>query len=298
MTLWYELAAKVPPALVEQVSRVLREASPGGIAVEEPVDLLGPEKGFTVRTEEAVTLKAYVPVGELGAVIVDKLRHRMESFPGVEIVAKPVQQADWETSWREFFGVVDPGGRVVVVPSWIDHEAPSGVLVLRIDPGQAFGTGHHETTRLCLAALEGAISPGDRFLDIGTGSGILSIAAIRLGAESGVALDTDPIAVEVARANCATNSVAERVQISLGTLDGSDGDKFDVVVANVFADPLIRMAPAFALVVRSAGRLILSGVVASDSGRVLDAMASVGFQCQAMRYESDWCALEFSAENG
>ncbi|MCE7928499.1 MAG: 50S ribosomal protein L11 methyltransferase [Dehalococcoidia bacterium] len=290
--LWFEITARVPPAQAEAVSAVMRDISPGGITVEEPVDILGPELGYRVRPGEPLLVRAYLPASELGAVLTEELRRAMEAFPAVELVAKPIHQQDWAVSWREFFGVVDYGGRILVVPSWIDHEAAPGQVTIRLDPGQAFGTGHHETTRLCLAALEDSIANGMAVLDVGTGSGILAIAAIRLGAASVAAVDVDPIAAEVARANCIANGIGAEVSINVGALEASHPGRYDVVVANISTPANTALAAVFGNVVRPGGRLILSGILAPDAAAVREAMAAHGLALSAMRHERDWCLLE------
>lgn len=293
MTLWYRLSASAPRDQQDAVVGIMMQVAPGGLEIEESVELLGPEQGVRVREDEPVTVHAYLPAGELGAVLIDDLRHLIKTLPNVELIAKPIYQEDWAVSWREFFGAVDPGGRIIVVPSWIEHEVPPGKLALRVDPGQAFGTGHHETTRLCLLSLDDHIREGSEFLDVGTGSGILSMAALLLGAKGGVALDIDPAAVEVARGNLEQAGVSHRIELSRGSLDADHGRTYDCVVANIFADPLIEMAPAFARAVRPEGVLIVSGVLAEDGQRVADAMADAGLTLLAFRYEGEWCAIDF-----
>ena len=164
--LWYEITAQTPPALVEAVSAIMREAAPGGLAVEEPVDLLGPEEGFALREGEPVALRVYLPASELGAVLTQRLRDALADFAEVELTARPLYEQDWAVSWREFFGPVE-AGRIAIVPSWVEYEAAPDQLIVRLDPGQAFGTGHHETTRLCLAALDETVQAGAHVLDIG-----------------------------------------------------------------------------------------------------------------------------------
>jgi ribosomal protein L11 methyltransferase len=298
--LWFEITAVVGArAEVEGVAEVMRGVAPGGVTVEEPVDILGPEEGFRVRPGEAVLVRAYLPSSELGAILVEQLRTRMhEAFPAVELVAKPLYEEDWAVSWREFFGVVDYGGRIVIVPSWLADEAPPGRLAIRLDPGQAFGTGHHETTRLCLAALEGCVRPGVRVLDVGTGSGVLAIASVLLGAGEVEAVDVDPVAAEVARANCAANGVAGRVRVRAGTLDEGAGGGFDVVVANISAAANAALAGAFARATAPGGRLVLSGLLTSDRARVTEAMTAAGFALEAVRVERDWCLGEFRRDEG
>lgn len=290
--LWFEITAKTPPALVEAVAEVVRGGSPGGISIEEPVDILGPEQGFRVRGGEPVLIRAYLPSSELGAVLVDDLRRAMEAFPSVEVTARPIYQEDWEVSWREFFGVVETGGRVVVVPSWVEHTPKPGEIVVQLDPGQAFGTGHHETTRLCLGFLDGLVRAGSTVLDIGTGSGILAIAAVKLGAAQVDAVDIDPIAAEVAARNCAANGVADRVAVRAGRVEPETVGSYDLVVANISPDANIGLAPVFERAVRPGGDLLLSGVLEPDIPRVRAAVEPRGFAHVETRLERDWAAIQ------
>jgi ribosomal protein L11 methyltransferase len=222
----------------------------------------------------------------------------MEAFPSVELVARPIYEQDWAVSWREFFGVVETGGRVVIVPSWVEHEAAPGEIAIRLDPGQAFGTGHHETTRLCLRALDELVTPGMDVLDVGTGSGVLAIAAVKLGAAHVTAIDIDPIAAEVAVANCRTNGVGDRVGISAGQLTEETDGQYDLIVANISPQANIPLASAFAQLAKPGGSLLLSGILLSDAARVTAAMAATGFRRTAVRHEQDWCLLEFRAKDG
>lgn len=289
--LWFEITAQVPPMLVEEVSELVRLAAPGGITLEEPVDILGPEKGFRVRGGEPVLVRAYLPSSELGAVLTEDLRRSMEAYPAVQLTARPIYEQDWAVSWREFFGVVDTGGRAVIVPSWVEHEVRPGQVAIRLDPGQAFGTGHHETTRLCLAALDTLARPGITMLDVGTGSGVLSIAAVKLGVPRVVAIDIDPIAAEIARRNCDENAIGEEVAISAGVLTTSHEGRYELVVSNISTDANIGLAASFGTVVQPAGDLVLSGILAPDARRVIGAMQPHGFELVAMSHERDWCLI-------
>jgi len=294
--LWFEITARVPPGQVEAVAGLMRDVAPGGVTIEEPIDILGPEMGFRVRSGESLLVRVYLPSSELGAVLTEDLRRAMEAFPAVELVAKPIYEQDWAVSWREFFGVVETGGRLVIVPSWIDHEPRLGQIPIRLDPGQAFGTGHHETTRLCLAALEDTVRPGMEVLDVGTGSGILAIAAIKLGASSVEALDIDPIAVEVARANCDANGVAAAVSITAGQLTAGHPGRYDLAVSNISTPANTALAPVFGVVVKPGGALILSGILEPDAEAVTAAMSQAGFSQTGRRLERDWCAIELRRE--
>ncbi len=290
--LWYEITAETPPALVEAVAAIMREAAPGGLTVEEPVDLLGPEEGFAVRPDEPVALRVYLPASELGAVLTQRLREDLAGYPEVELTARPLYEQDWSVSWREFFGPVE-AGRIAIVPSWVEYEAPPGQLIVRLDPGQAFGTGHHETTRLCLAALDESVRPGAHVLDIGAGSGILSIAVAKLGAGRVDAFEIDPIAAEVARANCEANGVAERVRVH-GGFPGEGTPMADLAVANVSARADIELAGALAASLKPSGRLIASGFLASDRDEVVAALSEHGLSLTDEREERDWALLVFA----
>jgi ribosomal protein L11 methyltransferase len=291
--LWFEITASVRPADIEAVSELMRRVSPQGITVEEPFDALGPEMGFKVRRGEPVAVRAYLPSSELGAVLTQQLRESMVAFPDVELIARPIYEQDWEVAWRDFFGTVEVG-RVTIVPSWIDHEAEPSQVIIRLDPGRAFGTGHHETTRLCLHALQDAVRPGCSVLDVGTGSGILAVAAAKLGAGLVDGVDIDPIAIGVARENCAANDLKGSVSLRAGALDADSIEhRYDVVVANISSQANTALAPVFAANVADGGRLILSGVLSSDARAVRAAMEAEAFHLTAMRHESDWSLSEF-----
>lgn len=291
--LWFEITASVPEGEVEAVAALMRDAAPGGVTVEEPIDILGPEMGYRVRGGEPVLVRAYLPSSELGAILTEDLRRAMEDYPSVELTARPIYEEDWAVSWREFFGVVETGGRIVVAPSWIEHEPAGGQIVIRLDPGQAFGTGHHETTRLCLKALDELVMPGMRVLDVGTGSGILAIAAVKLGAGEVHALDIDPVAAEVARANCAENGVEGRVSVATGLLDERYTGPYDLIVANISTDANIGLASQFARLAAPGGLLVLSGILDAHEGRVREAMEGAGFDWRDSAFERDWALLRF-----
>ncbi len=292
-TLWYEITATTPAALAEAVAAAMRDIVPGGVTVEEPYEILGIDQGVRLREGEPYQIRAYLPASELGAVLTDDLRTSLQAFAGVELTARPFYEQDWSESWRQFFGVVETGGRIVVVPSWVEHEPGPDQIAIRLDPGQAFGTGHHETTRLCLRALEDAIRPGSSVLDVGTGSGILAIAAALLGASEVSGIDIDPVAVDVARQNAAENGLDGRLQLRAGTLKADHAVAYDVVVANINRDANVSLARAFGDVVKPGGMLIVSGFLAEDVGAVTGAMNAAGLRCAETRHERDWCAMGF-----
>ena len=196
-------------------------------------------------------------------------------------------------SWREFFGPVE-AGRIAIVPSWVEYEPAPDQLIVRLDPGQAFGTGHHETTRLCLAALDRTVQAGAHVLDIGSGSGILSIAAVKLGAARVDAFEIDPIAADVARANCEANGASERVTVH-GGFPAEDVIPADLAVVNVSARADIELAGALAGALKPSGRLIASGFLTSDRDDVLAAFTEHGLKLTGQREEHEWALLELAA---
>lgn len=292
--LWYEITAETPPALVEAVSAIMRESAPGGLAVEEPVDLLGPEEGYALRPDEPVALRIYLPASELGAVLTQRLREELEDFADVELTARPIYEKDWAVSWREFFGPVI-AGRLAIVPSWVEFEPEPGQLIVQLDPGQAFGTGHHETTRLCLAALDKAVWPGAHLCDIGAGSGILSIAAVLLGAARVDAFEIDPIAADVARANCEANNTGNRITVR-GGFPTESVPKCDLTIVNVSARADIELAEPLAASLKTGGGLIASGFLTSDRDEVVAAFTKQGLHLTGEHQEHDWVLLELEAD--
>ena len=292
-SLWFEITAATPPGLVETVAALMREAAPGGVSIEEPFDALGPEQGYRVRAGEPVAIRAYVPSSELGAVLTQRLRDALAAFDEVELTARPINQEDWSVSWREFFGPVE-AGRVAIVPTWVDYEASPEQVIVRIDPGQAFGTGHHETTRLCLGALSELVVPGASVLDVGTGSGVLAIAAIGLGAAEVDAYEIDPIAAEVARANCDANGAAGRAAVHDGALE-HPARRYDLAVANISARADLALADTLAAAVAPGGLLILSGFLAEDRADVQGAYEARGFGLADAREEHEWVLLVLHA---
>jgi ribosomal protein L11 methyltransferase len=224
--------------------------------------------------------------------------------PGLSI-AQPsvttVNSEDWSTSWKVIFKPLRIGRRLLIVPSWEQVEAGPDDIVLSLDPGMAFGTGGHETTRLCLERLEAVLlsrlsAPPASVLDLGTGSGILAMAAARLGAGRVRAVDIDPEAVEVARENIAINGLTERIECSTTPLETLDGP-FDVILANILAEELVRLAPQLTARLACGGVLILSGILAEK-----EAFVRGGFAAQPLAYletarQGEWVAMLYRKDD-
>lgn len=203
-----------------------------------------------------------------------------------------MNEDDWAESWKQYYKPV-PLGRVTIVPAWEEYEAKPEEVIIRMDPGMAFGTGTHETTRLVIRLMQDIITGGERVLDVGTGSGILSICASKLGAKSCNAYDIDPVAVKVARENAIADGCDN---ITVGVSDllrGVDleGGKYDFCVANIVADIIIRMLPDVTKYVKSGSPLILSGIIGERADEVREAVLAQGFTVEKEITENDWVGM-------
>ncbi len=205
-----------------------------------------------------------------------------------------VNEEDWADSWKQYYKPLRIGSRVVVVPQWEHYEAAQEDIIVRMDPGMAFGTGTHETTRLVMELLEKYTAPGATVLDVGCGSGILAICAAKLGAGQCRAYDIDPTAVKVARDNICVNGVSELVSCDqsdlLASVEGLDGG-YDIVCANIVADIIIRMAPQVADFMKPGGVLLASGIITPRAEDVISALEAGGLHVIERREDNDWCAL-------
>lgn len=221
------------------------------------------------------------------------LWHLAQIHPIPEAAVRPLAAANWAEAWKAHYTPQRIGRRILIVPSWLESESVPDDLVLRLDPGMAFGTGLHPTTRLCLVALEELVAPGDRVLDVGTGSGILALAAARLGAGTVVACDIDPAAAEAARANAQANGL--RVQVVMGSLDAVPPGVSAVVVANLLAGIVRDLATPLASRVAPGGVLIASGILEDQVSEVDAALGGAGLIRVGLDQTDDWVALRYRA---
>ena len=209
-----------------------------------------------------------------------------------DISVEGVCEDDWAESWKQYYKPV-PLGRITVVPAWEKYEAREGEIIIRMDPGMAFGTGTHETTRLVIRLMQDELKGGERVLDVGTGSGILSICASKLGAGRCNAYDIDPVAVKVARDNVASDgctNITVGVSDLLKDVDISDG-KYNFCVANIVADIIIRMLPDIDKYLEKGSPLILSGIIGERAAEVREAAISLGFTVEREITENDWVGM-------
>jgi ribosomal protein L11 methyltransferase len=284
---WLEVRVETTGEGAEAVAEVLSRVAPRGVALEA-----GPE-GFGTGI---ITVRAYLPAdAELPQTrrrVEEALWHLGQILPLPAPVFRLVAETDWAEAWKQHLTVLHVGRRLVIRPSWLPYTPSGEEVVVELDPGMAFGTGTHPTTQMCLLALEDAVYPGARVLDLGTGSGILAIAAAKLGAGRVLALDTDPQAVTVARENVHRNGVADRVRVARGSLAQAVG-RFDVVAVNILAGVLVEMAEGgLARRLAPEGRLVAAGLLVGQEEEVRDAFERAGLTVIGRRQMDDWVALE------
>jgi ribosomal protein L11 methyltransferase len=317
---WLEISVVTDNEAVDAVVELFNRYGRGQAVVEIPVDCFEYELG-TGQLPSQVVVKTYLPltdgavgeraaeerVGEDRRRLEEGLWHLGQIYPIPEPEIRTLKEADWAEAWKKQYHLQRVGERTVISPAWEEYAPAPGEVVIRLEPGMAFGTGLHPTTRLCLEALEKHAPPGGTALDVGTGSGVLAIAAAKLGVRSVLALDADPVAVNVARENVAMNGVDRQVVVRHGSLPGGDvvprhflvdgsltlleGDLFDLILVNILAPVIIGMAPALAERLAADGAIIAAGLIESQEQEVRTALVEQGLEVLDRALQKDWVAL-------
>jgi ribosomal protein L11 methyltransferase len=302
---YIEMQLEVPAAGIDLVCHELAELGSEGVTVEErPLDTFVPPDPDEVAVG-IFRIKAYfarpADLEDLRRQVRERLAWLGTFVPGLEAVlpaVTTVRNEDWAHDWKQHFGIVRIGPRLVIKPTWETFSPEDGDAVVTLDPGMAFGTGTHGTTRLCLEALAGLFegtAPPRRVLDVGTGSGILAIAAAALGAEEVLACDIDAEACRTASENVAANDVAGRVAVTARPLEELPAD-FDVVLANILAEENVRLADALVSRLAPGGTLVLSGILEEKEALVSEAFARFGLHGPDCSYREEWVCLLYRRE--
>lgn len=298
---WHELQLQVPAEGVETISYLLSEiGSQGVVTLEETLDtFIPPDPDAIVSGPQ--TLKAFFPPEFSSARITEDLRQSLipirEAFPAWQIGAPlffAVRQEDWAEGWKQNFQPFRVG-RLLVRPSWVDSAPDHTGPVMELDPGMAFGTGSHATTRLCLEALARELEryqTNGSVLDVGTGSGILAIAAAKLGANRVLGCDIEPDACRIASENAAVNQVEDLIEITGRPLEQLEGT-FQIVLANILAEENLRLADALVARLATPGSLILSGILREKETTIRDGFARFNLGEPEVHRQEDWIAVTY-----
>ena len=282
---WTDIRLTVSKSDAEAAEAVATMIAEGGIYIEDysdieeqveqiaHVDLI--EQELLDKPRDTVIIHMYLEPGDSPVETLALIAARMEAA-GIPYTSETegVEQEDWQNGWRKYYHPMDVGQRLAVVPSWQDYETSRVKLIL--DPGLAFGTGGHETTNLCLEVLDERVRGGERVLDIGTGSGILAIAALKLGAAVAEGVDIDPVAVRTAGENAALNGVADKLTVLVGDLSDKASGKYDIITANIVANAIMALAPAVPGLMADDAVFIASGIIDSRKDEVIAALEAAG----------------------
>ena len=299
---WTEITVSVPLEYTDTAAAIANMTVPYGIYIEDysdleakaeeiaHIDLIDEELINKDRTEALIHI--YISECDNAAEALAFLKERLtaENIP-FSCGAEGVNDADWSENWKKYFHATEIGDKLAIVPSWEEYDNKENRKILHIDPGAAFGTGTHATTSLCLSMLENYVAEGSKMLDIGCGSGILSIASVLLGAKTAVGVDIDAQSVKTAKENAELNNVSGKTEYIVGDLADKISGKYNVVCANIVADVVIRLLGDVRTFMEENAVLLVSGIIDARENDVLAAAEKHGFKVKEKQYKDNWCAF-------
>lgn len=305
MNTWQELTITVSREAEEAASNILIELGSQGVAIDDSADYLGEAGPFgevlpQVKQLNTVAITAYYPETVNLEMIRQEVKERLTQLRdfGLEIgetqlTTQQLAEEDWADNWKKYFEPARITHDLTIVPSWTDYEAGPSEKVIKLDPGMAFGTGTHPTTKMSLFALEQVLRSGEIVLDVGTGSGVLSIASSLLGAKEIFAYDLDDVAVRVAQENIALNAGTENIHVAAGDLLKGVDIEADVIVANILADILVNLTDDAYRLLKDEGYLIMSGIISEKWNLVRESAEVAGFFLETHMIQGEWNACVF-----
>lgn len=306
---WIEVNVQVTHEAVEVVADILTAAGTSGVAIEDPQLINNLRNSGTwelcdipeQENTEIVTVSAYYADDEK---LQDRLKQieselaaveeRIGSFRFGNIRFRSLSEKDWANEWKQYFHVTHVGESLVIKPSWEEYTPKEGEHVIKIDPGMAFGTGTHHTTNMCMARLEKVLPANAEVFDVGTGSGILAIAAALLGAKSVKAVDIDAVAVRVARENIADNGLEDKIEVKEGDLLRGTEGQANVIIANIIADIIIMLLKDIPGKLKDDGIFLASGIISDRRADVEAAAAEVGMKVDHVDEKGGWVVMQMS----
>ena len=297
---WTDIQITVPQQYAETAEAIATMVSNGGIYIEDyrdleqqaweiaHVDLI--EQDLLDQPRDIVKVHMYLAPDENPAEILPLFKERLEAS-GVEykLETSGIEQEDWQNAWKKYYHAMDIGQRLAIVPGWETYDTDR--IVITMDPGMAFGTGTHETTSLCLETLDSMVKGGERVLDIGTGSGILAIAALKLGAAEAEGVDIDPMCVRTADENAERNGVAEHFTVLVGDLSDKASGKYNIITANIVAAAILSLAPHVPVLMAPGARFIASGIIDTRKDEVLAGLRTAGLEPVEIKEKRGWVCV-------
>lgn len=297
---WTDIQITVPARFADTAEAVATMVSNGGIYIEDyrdleqqaweiaHVDLI--EQELLDKPRDIVKVHMYLAPDENPAEILPLFRERLDNS-GIEYTLETsgVEQEDWQNAWKKYYHAMEIGNRLAIVPGWEQYETDRTVITM--DPGMAFGTGTHETTSLCLETLDSLVKGGERVLDIGTGSGILAIAALKLGAAVAEGVDIDPMCVRTAGENARRNGVQDRFTVLVGDLSDKASGQYNIITANIVAAAILSLAPHVPALMAPGARFIASGIIDTRKDEVLTGLRAAGLEPVEVKEKRGWACI-------
>lgn len=301
---WMEISVTVNREDMDAVSDIFGGLGTGGVVIEDPAliyDVVreGSEETLAMDIsrldpEALPCIKGYLPAdagfGSILSGLLDALGGINRSYPP-EVTLREVEDEDWMNRWRDYYHPFRVGKRLMVKPTWEQPDAGEGLLVIKMDPGMAFGCGTHSSTSMCMRLLEDTVRGGENVIDVGAGSGILAITAVKLGAAGALAVDTDAGAVRTARENVSLNGLEGSITVKEGNLLENIDTRADIIVANIVADVIIKLLVAAAGLLKEGGRFIASGIISGRQEEVAIAIEKTGMHIIDTLREGEWVAF-------
>lgn len=297
---WTDIEITVPQAYAGTAEAIATMVANGGIYIEDysdleqqaweiaHVDLI--EQELLDKPRDVVKVHMYLAPDENPAEVLPLFKERLEAS-GIpyELATNGVEQEDWQNAWKKYYHAMDIGKRLAIVPGWEQYDTDRTAITM--DPGMAFGTGTHETTALCLEVLDERVRGGERVLDIGTGSGILAIAALKLGAAAAEGVDIDPMCVRTAGENAARNGVEDRLTVLVGDLSDKASGQYDIITANIVASAILSLAPHVPPLLAPGGWFMASGIIDERKQEVLDGLQAAGLHPVEVYEKRGWVCI-------
>ena len=308
MMKWSELCIHTTNEAVEPISNILHEAGASGVVIEDPLELVRERENVFGEIyqldpndfpDEGVIVKAYLPVNSFLGETVDGIKELINNLVEYDIdlgvnkvTISEVNEEEWATAWKKYYHPVKISEQITIVPTWEEYTpVSSDEKIVELDPGMAFGTGTHPTTILCIQALEKHVKQGMNVIDVGTGSGVLTIAAAKYGAKEILALDLDEVAVNSAKINCKLNKVHDQVTIKQNDLLKGVEFKADIIVANILAEVIVRFTDDVERLLKPGGLFISSGIIKQKRAEVEAAIVNSGLVIEEVMTMEDWVSI-------